>query len=276
MGNKTGTRRTVTEEEIEIEHTNGTEALTAIKAFVLEGAPYNTDALAEYEFNIKATMLDRAGTTKKGFYTTTDDLEHFVERIVEDRGPGRYNIWVQFRKVGDDERKWNVSVFKDQRIYDPEEDYTRAEVEEIPQHHNPPESQRDTLMQFMQESNRQQTTLMTSIITALLGNKGAGDGSAKAIVEAIQSGIDLAKKAEAAIEFDEEEENPPESPMEKLAMQAIPLLQQLFASKDPNVGITADTVRQLAKEHLTVQELAQLAQDKHDNVHQLPAKPQDA
>jgi hypothetical protein len=271
MGNKAGTRRTITEEEVEIEHTNGTEAVTAIKAFVLEGAPYPAEVLVGYEFNLKANALDRTGATKKGFYTTTDDLEHFVEKIVDDRGPGRYNIWVQFRKIDSDKDKWNVIVFKDQRIYDPEEDYTRLETEEInpPERQQPATDQTSLVYQIMQANQQQMTALLTSLIGKM--GAGSGDGSVKALLEGLNKGIELAQGNQGSVEDDDPEDNPPEeSIMEKLAIQAIPLLEKLLSNKDPNVGINRETVLQLAAEHLTPDELQQLAQGKHENIHQLP------
>jgi len=273
MGNKAGTRRTITEEEVEIEHTNGTEAVTAIKAFVLEGAPYPAEVLVGYEFNLKANALDRTGATKKGFYTTTDDLEHFVEKIVDDRGPGRYNIWVQFRKIDSDKDKWNVIVFKDQRIYDPEEDYTRLETEEInpPERQQPATDQTSLVYQIMQANQQQMTALLTSLIGKMGAGAGNGDGY-KALLEGLNKGIELAQGNQGSVEDDDPEDNPPEDPMDKLLDLAAPLIQRLLSEKTPGMGITADQVRQLAKDNLSPEELAQLAQEKgHENIHQLPA-----
>lgn len=232
MGNK----RVVTTTSEEIEQSNGDPAYVALKNF-FEGMDIPQEILENYEFDFKVQRLGRTGQAIMGVSCRTGDPEKLSETILDECGPGKYNIYAKYRKH--DGKEWKVCAVRGVSISDPEAmenaGFQTPGMVPVP-------AQQDTnllalVFNSMMESNKLMVTMMqenskqqTAVLTALLSKDNGGNAE---MLEAIRTGAALAG---AGAEGPGEEEDP----MDKLinfGAQAFELIRK---------GADADQLKTLA------------------------------
>jgi hypothetical protein len=239
---------TLKESGLELEQMNGDPFAVMVKSFLVDGMDPNEDLLRQYDINVKVQKLDRFGKPRHGVVHRSDQLirgeSDIFDEILDDPvlGVGRYNFFVEYRKTDSETAKDKVVVVRDIHVGETPAPYLSSRVE------NPPGQEEMSpilalLMQNMQESQKTTMALLTSLLTKI---GGAGDGGAKSVLDGIKTGIDLVRSTEVS----DIEENPEDvDPQEKLFELAVPLLQKLLESKDPNAVLTLEELNRAAEAH---------------------------
>lgn len=165
----------------------------AIKAYLESGESPIEEEVGKYEYNIKAQQLDQRGRVLHGMAVQTNNLLTLWDEILDQLGPGRYNLYVNFRPLGDTGR-FRLVAAKDITVDDPENPGAAERRTPIVQTSTLPEGM-DFFKFFMtqQQQNQQMMQMMMQqntqiIVAALSGQRGGGT---REILEAIRVGADL-------------------------------------------------------------------------------------
>jgi len=214
-------RTTIVKEELE--PTNGDPIAVTIRGFLYEGEPLPEDLAGQYEFRLKVQQLDRRGRVVHGVKHESDQLGDLFDEILDELGPGRYTIWVSYRRAGD-AGKYSLVKAQDIQVSD-------GQPPSILDVKNPasPESPHDrrdiltVMMAMMQQQNQvsmAQMQQMTQILVAALTGKQSQGTDAKTILEAVSLGRDLAPS-----------NNNPDDPTDRMWQMGGELLKLLTGKK---------------------------------------------
>lgn len=235
------TRTIITKDKLNLdEMSNGDPVAVAIKAYLVDGLDPDEALLQDQEVKVKVQRVNRQGRTVHGVAFRSNQLKNLFESVLEDLGSGRYNIFVEYRKL-DATTPPKVVKCLDVEIDDP--DYpplsSRGMVDVgAPQDNG---TAINTIALLMQESNKLTVQMMaeqgkntTAMLTALIGMMGKGSNNSD-ILKAIETGANLAS---GPGELPEEEDDLVK--LGEFALKVIELVKQGNASPENINAVAAE------------------------------------
>jgi hypothetical protein len=236
-----GTRTVKTTEKFDIEERNGDPIAVGIKGYLEQGDPL-PENLAEYEIQVKVQQLDRRGRIVQGITHNSTSLPTLFDEILDELGPGRYNVWVEYKPIGTQKKASLVKV-TDIIVADPDQPAAQPGA---PGAQLDPGDRRDVL-QIMLAQMQQTTQMMmasqsdmTKVLIALIGNGQKAGSSTTDILNAIRTGADLAGGGE---EGDADPEEGDEvGRLIKLGADVV----KLIANKKDDENVSAGELKKIA------------------------------
>lgn len=232
MGN---TRTVIDKIELEKEQ-NGDQVYAAIKQFLIEGLEPDPDILADVELKIKVQRVSRSGQTQYGVALTANTFDNLVDRILEECGPGSYNIFVEYKKV--DGTKWKLAKGNNLKFVDPEQMDGGPMVYDSPRGDEQPKS--SEAMELVKALITANTQMVTAALAGKNNNPPQQGSNIKELIEAVRSLDELRGPID-----DGPEEEPavnPDDPYGLLQMASpviAEILKKMVEAKTPEDGLQA-------------------------------------
>lgn len=166
-----------------------------LREFVYEGGPLS-DEVKALEYKIRVQQLDRRGRALQGIALETTEIEGLFEHILDELGPGRYLVWLNFKTPG--ETKFRLLKIKDLDLVDPDAPPSSFGAPSSAPAGLPSGEGRRDIIEVMLSMMNQTTQMMmsaqennTKLLVAMMEGKRGGDSGTAGVLEAIRLGADL-------------------------------------------------------------------------------------
>lgn len=178
-------RTVVTRDELELpDNIPPDPVAVALKTFLVEGGPV-PDGLGSLEFRVRFQQLDKRGRVVHGIAHESGNLATMFDEVLDELGPGRYNIWCNYRPAGSsDKTEWKLIKVADATITD--EPVGNTPPAQVPALASGGVERGDlmTLLITLMQQN-------TQIIAAALSSRNNNSNATRDVLEAIRVGAEL-------------------------------------------------------------------------------------